>query len=67
MAPRPRVSSPAGAPAGDPVRSSPLGHQPELLGAFSRLYGVLWSRGVLDHPAKELARLRNARITDCGF
>jgi AhpD family alkylhydroperoxidase len=51
----------------DPVQSSALAHQPELLGAFIRLYGTLWSHGVLDHPAKEMARLRNARVTDCNF
>ena len=51
----------------DPVSASALGHQPALLAAFNRLYGTLWSRGVLDHPAKESARLRNARITNCVF
>jgi len=44
-----------------------LGHQPDLMAAFSRLYGHLWSRGVLDHPTKEAVRLRNARVTDCRF
>jgi AhpD family alkylhydroperoxidase len=63
----PRVSPPAGAPAGDPIRSSALAHQPEALEGFLRLYGTLWSHGVLDQPAKELARLRNARVTDCRF
>ena len=51
----------------DPIQNSALAHQPELLGAFTRLYGTLWSHGVLDHPAKEMARLRNARVTDCSF
>lgn len=51
----------------DPVQSSALAHQPELLAAFTRLYGTLWSHGVLDHPSKEMARLRNARVTDCSF
>ena len=51
----------------DPIQNSALAHQPELLDAFTRLYGTLWSHGVLDHPAKEMARLRNARITDCSF
>ena len=49
-----------------PLRG-PLGHQPRLWQAFQRLYGTLWSRGVLDHATKEVARLRNARITGCGF
>lgn len=51
----------------DPVQNSVLAHQPELLAAFTRLYGTLWSHGVLDLPTKELARLRNARVTDCRF
>ena len=63
----PRVSPPAGAPAGDAIRGSALGHQPELVEAFLRLYGILWSRGVVDHPTKEMARLRNARVTGCGY
>lgn len=62
----PRIAPPTTAGA-DPVSSSALGHQPEALAAFTRLYGTLWSRGVLDHPTKELARLRNARVTDCGY
>jgi AhpD family alkylhydroperoxidase len=44
-----------------------LGHQPQLWQAFQRLYGTLWSRGVLDHATKEVARLRNARVTGCGY
>jgi len=55
--PRPEVASEFGV----------LGHQPELMAAFSRLYAQLWSRGVLDHPTKEVVRLRNARVTDCRF
>jgi alkylhydroperoxidase family enzyme len=63
----PRVKPPADAPADDPIRGSALGHQPELTDAFMRAYGILWSRGVVDHPTKEMARLRNARVTDCGY
>jgi alkylhydroperoxidase family enzyme len=49
----------------DPIQSSPLALQPETLHAFLRLYGVLWSRGVVDHATKEVARIRNARRVDC--
>jgi hypothetical protein len=49
------------------VFGSILGHQPELAGAFFSLYGEFWNRGVLDHATKETARIRNARITDCGY
>jgi AhpD family alkylhydroperoxidase len=41
--------------------------QPALFASFQRLYAVLWSGGVVDHPSKEVARLRNARITGCRF
>jgi hypothetical protein len=66
MSPEPRLRPPP-SDSSDPARRSALGHQPELLDAFGKLYGVLWQRGVLDDPAKEMARLRNARITDCGY
>ena len=62
----PRIRPPADA-GSDPVNGSALGHQPALLAAFNRLYATLWSHGELDHPAKEIARLRNARITNCVF
>ena len=59
-----RVKPPATA-SSDPIQSSPLALQPELLAAFLRMYGVLWSRGVVDHATKEVARIRNARRVDC--
>ena len=63
---KPRIRPPK-TDSRDPVQSSALAHQPSLLGAFTRLYATLWSEGVLDHPTKEMTRLRNARITDCSF
>jgi AhpD family alkylhydroperoxidase len=59
-----RVKSPATRSA-DPIQASPLALQPELLQAFLRLYGTLWSHGELDQATKELARIRNARTIDC--
>ena len=44
-----------------------LAHAPEVLHAFLRLYGHLWRDGVVDQPTNEVVRLRNARITDCGY
>lgn len=44
-----------------------LEHRAELFAAFNRFYGELWTNGVLDQPAKEVARLRNARVTGCGI
>ena len=66
MSAGPRIPPPADA-GDDPISSSALGHQPELLHAFLALYGTLWQRGVLDHSTKEVARIRNARVTDCGY
>ena len=65
----PRVPPPrlADGPPADLALRGPLGHQPALWAAFTRLYATLWSRGVLDHPTKEVARLRNARVTGCGY
>ena len=59
-----RVKPPATRSA-DPIQASPLALQPELLQSFLRLYGTLWSQGVLDQATKELARIRNARTIDC--
>ncbi len=62
----PRIPPPA-TKGKDAVSSSVLAHQPEILAAFQRLYGTLWSHGVLDAATKEVARLRNARTTGCGY
>ena len=51
----------------DPIQASPLAHQPGALAAFMKLYGTLWSRGLLDHSTREMARIRSARTVDCGF
>ena len=42
-------------------------HQPELFATFNRLYGVLWTLGSVEQPIKETARIRNARVVDCGL
>ena len=51
----------------DPIQGSALAHQPAALAAFMKLYGTLWSRGLLSHSTKEMARIRSARTVDCGF
>ncbi|MGH7894241.1 MAG: carboxymuconolactone decarboxylase family protein, partial [Candidatus Binatia bacterium] len=52
----------------DAVRSyGVLAHEPRLLRRFLDLYGRLWRDGIVDHPTKEVVRLRNARITGCGY
>jgi hypothetical protein len=65
MAAGPRLPSPEGGT--DAASSSPLGHLPDALAAFTRLYATLWSRGTLSPARLEMARLRNARVTDCGI
>ncbi len=44
-----------------------LDHQPEQYRAFNRLYGTLWTDGVVDEATKEAGRLRNAQLVDCGL
>ncbi len=41
--------------------------QPDLFDAFWDLYGTMWMDGRVDHATKEVVRLRNARVTDCGY
>lgn len=42
-------------------------HDSELKERFDRFYAELWQHGTLDEATKEVGRLRNARITDCGI
>lgn len=44
-----------------------MAHSPDVRAAFDKMYATLWSNGKLDVDVKELVRLRNARITDCGL
>ena len=46
---------------------SVMAHQAELIGRFFELYAHFWQQGAVPAPLKELTRLRNARITDCGY
>ena len=61
----PRVSS---AIAGEPAHlGSVLAHHPVLAERFMELYGQFWASDVLSARLKEVARMRNARVTECGF
>lgn len=61
----PRVSS---AVAGEPAHfGSVLAHQPAIAESFFALYGRFWQSEVLSARIKEVARMRNARVTQCGF
>jgi AhpD family alkylhydroperoxidase len=65
MSTTPRVPS---AVPGEPADfRTALAHVPEVAGAFHRLYGTMWSEGIVSQALKETARMRNARVTDCGF
>jgi len=65
MSTTPRVSS---AIPGEPAHfGSVLAHQPEIAESFFALYGRFWGSDVLAARIKEVARMRNARVTQCGF
>lgn len=40
---------------------------PDAGRAFGELYGTFWREGKLSQELKEVVRLRNARLTDCGY
>ena len=65
MSTTPRVSS--AIPGQEPSFGTALAHQPGLAAAFGALYGTFWGKGTLDHRTKEVTRMRNARVTDCGY
>ena len=65
MSTTPRVSS---AVPGEPAHfGTVLAHQPDLAMKFTELYGRFWNSDVLSARLKEVARMRNARVTECGF
>ncbi len=65
MSTTPRVSS---AIPGEPAHfGSVLAHQPAISESFFALYGRFWGSDVLSARIKEVARMRNARVTECGF
>lgn len=65
MSTTPRVSS---ALASEPPHfGSVLAHQPDIAASFFSLYGRFWGSDVLSARIKEIARMRNARVTECGF
>lgn len=46
---------------------SVMAHTPDVLGRFFDLYAQFWQYGSVGPTLKELTRLRNARVTDCGY
>ncbi len=65
MSTSPRLPAPS--PDAAPSIRSTWSHAPELRERFDRLYATLWTGGEIGEDIKELVRLRNARITDCGL
>lgn len=46
---------------------SVLAHAPAIMQKFGALYAQFWQQGDLSPALKEMTRIRNARITDCGY
>lgn len=44
-----------------------FGHAAETMGCFGALYAEFWQNGTVSPRLKEMTRIRNARITDCGY
>ncbi|NKB98526.1 MAG: hypothetical protein GKR90_08550 [Pseudomonadales bacterium] len=42
-------------------------HSPEVIARFFDLYAEFWQDGEVSAELKELTRIRNARVTDCGY
>jgi hypothetical protein len=61
----PRVSS--GEPGKPADFYTVFSHQPEFAARFAATYASFWQSEVLSQRIKEVVRLRNARITDCGL
>ena len=65
MSTTPRIES---AIPGQPAHfGSVLSHTPDVIGNFFALYGEFWQNGVVSPVLKEMTRLRNARVSDCGY
>ena len=47
--------------------NSIMAHAPNTVDRFFELYGEFWQRGIVPTDLKEMTRMRNARVTDCGF
>jgi hypothetical protein len=65
MSTTPRVPS---AQPGEPATFySVFQHRPDFAARFGALYAEFWQNGRVSQRIKEVVRLRNARITDCGL
>lgn len=65
MSSTPRLpSAQPGAPASF---ATVAGHAAETMSRFGALYAEFWQNGIVSADLKEITRIRNARVTDCGF
>lgn len=58
---------PSAIPGQPPAFHTVLAHAPAIQQRFAELYANFWMDGTLSQRDKELARIRNARVTACGF
>ncbi len=65
MSTNPRL--PSAVPDETPSLPTVLAHAPAVMESFSRLYAYFWQQGTVPATIKEMTRIRNARITDCGY
>ena len=65
MSTSPRFPSADG--TAEPNFGTVMAHVPETTGRFFELYSTFWQGGSVGAEVKEMTRLRNARITDCGY
>ena len=65
MSTRPRIDSAVPGQAAN--FANVIAHVPKLGSLFFDLYAEFWQNGVADPAIKEMTRIRNARITDCGY
>jgi hypothetical protein len=65
------MSSVARVPSGVPGKPADFytvfENAPEFAAAFGALYAEFWQSPIVSQRVKEVVRLRNARITDCGL
>lgn len=65
MSNTPRI--PAADGVSTPDFGSVMAHVPQTTQRFFELYAAFWQSDVVSAEIKEMTRLRNARITDCGY
>ncbi len=65
MSTKPRIQSAIPGAAAD--FASVMSHVPDITASFFDLYAEFWQHGVVPATLKEMTRLRNARVTDCGY